>query len=352
MRATIIHGPYDVRVEEVPDPTIHAPHDAIIRVLAACVCGSDLWHYRGQATGALPRPIGHEVVGVVQEVGADVTTLSPGDVVVSPFFYCCGECPPCRWGIHTNCEVGGYYGADDREGHPLPGCQGELLRVPLADGTLVRIDRPEAEIDETLLKSILTISDVMGTGHHAVLAAGTRPGDTVAVVGDGAVGLCAVAAARRIGAERIVLFSRYPERQEIGRRLGATDILTTRGEDGVAELTALLGGYGADRVVEAVGQQESLDQAIAATRPGGRVGVVGVPHGVQGIRPRALFNRNIGIAGGVAPVRAYTEELLADVLADTLDPSPVFDVVMPLSDIADAYAAMDQRRAVKVMVRP
>lgn len=352
MRATIIHGPHDVRIEEVPAPTIHAPHDAVIRVLAACVCGSDLWHYRGQATGELPRPIGHEVVGVVEEVGADVATLSPGDVVVSPFFYCCGECRPCRWGMHTNCEVGGWYGAPDREGNPLPGCQGELLRVPRADGTLVRVDRPEADIDETLLKSVLTVSDVMGTGHHAVVAAGTKPGDTVAVVGDGAVGLCAVAAARRIGAERIVLFSRYPQRQEIGRTLGATDILTERGEEGVAALTDLLGGYGADVVVEAVGQQESLDQALASARPGGRVGVVGVPHGVQAIRPRALFNRNIGVSGGVAPVRAYTEELLADVRAGSLDPSPVFDLVLPLAEVGEAYAAMDERRAVKVMLRP
>lgn len=353
MRATVLHAAHDVRVEERPDPTLLAPSDAVVRVLAACVCGSDLWHYRGVVPVREPRTIGHEMVAVVEQVGDEVTTVRPGDVTIAPFSYSCGECFACRHGIHTSCERGGFWGAPDGDGLPTGHCQAEAVRVPLADGTLVPAGVDSRDVDDTLLAHLLALSDVMGTGHHAAAAASLRGGETVAVVGDGAVGLSAVIAAERLGAGRIVIFSRHADRQELARRLGATDVVATRGDEGAAELTDLLGVPGADVVLEAVGTDESMDQAIASARPGGTVGYVGVPNGVtRGIRPRSMFGRNIGLAGGVAPVRAYIPGLLADVHAGRIEPGVVFTASVPLDGVAEAYAAMDERREIKVMVRP
>ncbi|MFD1506026.1 zinc-dependent alcohol dehydrogenase family protein [Georgenia yuyongxinii] len=348
MRATTIYGPGDIRLEEAPDPTVRQPGDAVVRVTAACVCGSDLWRYRGVVPTRKPTRIGHEFVGVVEEVGAEVRSLAPGDFVIAPFAYSCGECVSCRHGIQTSCERGGYWGGPDRDGLPVDGGQGEYVRVPLADGTLVGV--PEVP-DDDLLPSLLTLTDVMGTGHHAALRGGAGPGRTVAVVGDGAVGLCAVLAARRLGAERVVIFSRHPDRQAVARQFGADDVIAARGEDGVGELRDLLGAPGADVVLEAVGNQDAMEQAIAAARPGGNVGYVGVPNGISHLSLRPLFNRNVNLLGGVAPVRAYLEELLADVLDGTIAPWRVFDSTMPLDDVAAAYAAMDDRTAIKVMLR-
>lgn len=349
MRATMIHGPGDVRLEEVADPRILRPGDAVVRVTAACVCGSDLWRYRGVVPVREPGRIGHEFVGVVEEVGTQVRTLVPGDFVVAPFAYSCGECFSCVRGVQTSCERGGFWGGPDRDGTLVDGGQGEHVRVPLADGTLVKV--PEVP-DDGLLPSILTLTDVMGTGHHAALRGGVRPGATVAVVGDGAVGLCAVLAARRLGAQRVVIFSRHPDRQAVARQLGADDVIAARGEDGVGELRDLLGAPGADVVLEAVGNQDAMEQAIAAARPGGNVGYVGVPNGIAHLSIRPLFSRNVNLLGGVAPVRAYLEELLADVLDGTLAPGRVFDRTLPLDDVAAAYAAMDDREAIKVLLRP
>jgi hypothetical protein len=349
MRATMIHGQGDVRIEEVPQPRIAASADAVVRVVAACVCGSDLWRYRGVAHVPRPVRIGHEFVGVVEEIGDDVRTIAPGDFVIAPFVYSCGTCVNCRHGIQTSCLRGGDWGRPDRDGHPVDAGQGEYVRSPLADGTLVKVP---ADVGENLLPSLLALSDVMGTGHHAALRGGVAPGTSVAVVGDGAVGLSAVLAARRLGAERVVLFSRHPARQAVGRSFGADDVIESRGDDGVAELTDLLAAPGADVVLEAVGTQSAMEQAIAAARPGGNVGYVGVPAGISALPIHTMFGRNVNLLGGVAPVRAYIEELLADVLDGTIDPGRVFDLTLPLDDVAKAYAAMDTRTAIKVMLRP
>jgi threonine dehydrogenase-like Zn-dependent dehydrogenase len=347
--ATTIHAPGDIRLEEVPDPHVLRPTDAVVRVSAACVCGSDLWRYRGVVPVPRPSRIGHEFVGVVTDVGDEVRTVSPGDFVIAPFSYSCGTCVNCRNGIQTSCLNGGFWAGRDREDLPVDGGQGEQVRVPWADGTLVRT--PQIP-DDAILPALLTLTDVLGTGHHAAVRGGVRPGSVVAVVGDGAVGLCAVLAARRLGAERVVIFSRHPDRQDIARRFGVDDVVTTRGDEGVEELRDLLDGPGADVVLEAVGNQDSMEQAVAAARPGGTVGYVGVPNGVTELPMRALFNRNVGLAGGVAPVRAYLEELLPEVLGGSLAPAAVFDRTVPLAEVAEAYAAMDRREAVKVMLRP
>lgn len=349
MRATTIYGAHDVRLEEAPDPAILRPTDAVVRVQAACVCGSDLWRYRGDVPVHEPSRIGHEFLGVVEDVGAEVTSVRPGDVVIAPFSYSCGQCIPCRDGVYTSCVRGGFWAGKDREGLPVDGGQGEAVRVPLADGTLVAL--PEAP-GEDRLAALLTLTDVMGTGHHAAVRGGVRAGSVVAVVGDGAVGLCAVLAARRLGADRVVAFSRHAPRQALAREFGADDVIAARGEEGVAELTELLGGTGADVVIEAVGTQSAMEQAVAAARPGGNVGYVGVPNGIEALPVRQLFNRNVNLLGGVAPVRAYMGELLPEVLDGRLDPSGVFDRTMPLTDVAQAYAAMDAREAVKVMLLP
>ncbi|MEA5454143.1 zinc-dependent alcohol dehydrogenase family protein [Sinomonas sp. JGH33] len=351
MRAVVIHGPRDIRVEDRPDPTLHAPGDAIVRVVAACVCGSDLWPYRGVRPTADPHPIGHEFVGVVEAVGDGVTSVSAGDFVVAPWAVSCGVCPQCLNGVQVACDRRASWGGTDDLGFPVDGGQGERVRVPMADGTLVPV-AGVTDPDEPLLKSLLTLSDVMGTGHHAALAARVGPGRSVVVVGDGAVGLCGILAARRLGAERIIAMSRHTDRAELARRFGATDVVAERGKAAAAAVRGLLGGVLADSALECVGTSESMDQALRCVRPGGSLGFVGVPAGGAELPIGVLFSKNIAVAGGAASTRAYLPELLEDVLAGSIAPGLVFDAVMPLEDAAKAYAAMDERRAIKVMLRP
>ena len=347
VRATLIHAPGDVRSEQVPDPTLVQDTDALVRVVASCVCGSDLWPYRGENPVDGPSRIGHEFVGIVEQLGAEVRTLNHGDFVVAPFVYSDGVCAHCQRGVHTSCLRGGFYGGDDRDGHFVDGGQGEVVRVPFADGTLVATpDQP----DEALVPALLALSDVMGTGHHAAVTAGVGPGATVAVVGDGAVGLCGVLAAGRLGAERIIAMSRHEPRQALARRFGADEVVAARGEEGVTAVHELADGVGADAVLECVGTGSAMQQAIGCARPGGRVGYVGVPHGVE-LPIGDMFATNVGIVGGVAPVRAYLPDLLDDVWAGRLDPGPVFDLELPLDQVAAGYAAMDERRAVKTLLR-
>lgn len=350
MRATLIHGTEDIRSEQVPDPKVQLPGDAVVRVTAACVCGSDLWPYRGipQAVPE-PRRIGHEFVGVVEEVGADVTGVRPGDFVIAPFALSDGSCAHCRNGIHTSCVNGAWWGQTDQSGLVIDGGQGERVRVPMASSVLV----PTPEMpDDALVPSLLTLSDVMGTGHHAAVAAGVGPGRTVVVVGDGAVGLCAVLAARRLGAATVVAMSRHADRQALAREFGADVVLAERGDEGVAAVMELTDGVGADAVLECVGTRESMEQALASTRPGGRVGYVGVPNGGAELPIRQLFGRNVTVGGGVAPVRAYIPELLPDVLSGAIDPGRVFDARFALADVADAYRAMHERTAIKSLLIP
>ena len=349
MRATVIHGPHDVRLEEVPDPHVQLPTDALVRVVASCVCGSDLWPYRGVNPTPRPRRIGHELVGVVEEVGSAVTMVKPGDFVVAPFTISDNTCVHCRNGIQTSCVHGGGWGAVNDDGLLADGGQGERVRVPYADGTLVVAPGVP---DDALLPGVLACSDVMGTGHHAARSARVGTGSTVVVVGDGAVGLCAVIASKRLGAERIVAMSRNPDRQALAGRFGATDLVPERGVEGVAHVMDLLDGVGADCALECVGTKESMQQAFDVARPGGRVGFVGVPAGGPELSVRQMFGSNVGVAGGVAPVRSYIPELLADVWSGGIEPGLVFDLTLPLDRVADAYAAMDERRAVKAMLLP
>lgn len=349
MLATVLHAARDVRVEEVPDPVLSTGADAIVRVVAACVCGSDLWPYRGVTPTDEPRRIGHEFVGVVEQVGDEVARVRVGDFVIAPFYVCDGTCVNCRNGVSTSCLNGGWWGSDDRFGGFADGGQGERVRVPLADGTLAVVPGPVGD-DE--IPGLLTLSDVMGTGYHAAVSAGVTAGDTVAVVGDGAVGLCAVIAAKRLGATTIIAMSRHPQRQALAREFGATHIVEERADAGIERIRELTGGIGADRVLECVGTKESMDQALRSTRPGGTVGYVGVPNGGPELPIRPMFNRNIGVNGGVAPVRGYIEELLPDVRSGAIRPGLVFDLEVPLADAAEAYAAMDERRATKVLLRP
>ena len=349
MRATLIHAPRDIRVEDVPDPVISTPGDAVVRVVAACVCGSDLWPYRGVTDTTEPRRIGHEFVGVVEATGSEVSTVKVGDFVIAPFVISDGTCVHCRHGMQTSCSHGASWGGKDADGHLIDAGQGAAARVPMADGTLVASPAPA---DDAMLASLLALSDVMGTGHHAARAAGVGTGSTVVVVGDGAVGLCGVLAARRLGAERIIAMSRHADRQALATTFGATDIVAARGDEGVADVTDLLGGTGADAVLECVGTKESMQQAIDSARPGGRVGYVGVPVGGAELPIRQLFGSNVSVGGGVAPVRAYLPELLEDVLAGVIDPGKVFDLVLPLEQAPEAYAAMDERRAIKAMLKP
>ena len=351
MRAAIIHGPGDIRVEERPDPEILAPTDAIVRVSATCVCGSDLWPYRGIREPGRPHPIGHELIGVVEATGDAVQALSVGDFVIAPWAISCGECPPCRNGVQTSCERRASWGGRDEHGLPVDGGQGEAVRVPHADATLVAVPGV-TEPGEELAKSLLTLSDVMGTGHHAAISAKVGPGRTVVVVGDGAVGLCGVLAAKRLGAERIIAMSRYDDRAALAREFGATDVVAERGKAAAEKVKALLGGVLADSVLECVGTAESMDQALRCTRPGGSVGFVGVPAGGAELPIGVLFSKNIAVAGGAAPTREYLPELLEDVLSGKINPGKVFDAVMPLDDAAEAYRAMDDRRAIKVLLRP
>jgi threonine dehydrogenase-like Zn-dependent dehydrogenase len=349
MRANVIHGKGDVRVEDRPDPGIRRPADAVVRVVAACVCGSDLWPYRGVGEVGSPRPIGHEFVGIVEEIGDEVRTVRPGDFVIAPFVASDGTCPHCRNGITTSCDNRADWGRDDRDGLPVDGGQGQYVRVPWADGTLVAT--PSVP-DAALVPSLLTLSDVMCTGHHAAVAAQAGPGRSVVVVGDGAVGLSGVLAARRLGAERIIAMSRHASRQALATEFGATDIVAERGEEGAAKVRELLGGVLADAVLECVGTKESMEQALAVTRPGGHLGYVGVPAGGPELPIGRLFANNITVAGGVAPARAYIPDLLPDVLSGAIDPGRVFDLTLPLEKAPDAYAAMDERTAIKVLLEP
>lgn len=348
MKATILHGTRDIRVEEVDDPTLQRPTDALVRVTAACVCGSDLWPYRGINEVTKARRIGHEFVGIVEEVGADVRSLRPGDFVIAPFLFSDNTCPHCLVGMQSACQNGGGYGGRDREGLMVDGGQGEYVRVPLADGTLVATREVP---DDSLVPSLLTLSDVMGTGWHAAVAAGVQEGDTIVVVGDGAVGLCGVLAAARMGAERVVAMSRHESRQRLAKQFGATDIVAERGDDGEAAVLELTEGVGADAVLECVGTGEAMTTAIAVARPGATVGYVGVPHGVE-LPIGTMFGRNIGVGGGVAPVRQYLPRLRDEVLSGAINPGAVFDLELPLDEVAEAYAAMDERRAIKSLVRP
>lgn len=349
MRTTFIYGPRDIRSEIVADSTIQRPTDALVRVEASCICGSDLWSYRGIRETPQPHPIGHEFVGVVEQVGSEVTTVRPGQFVIAPFTISDNTCVNCRNGVQTSCLRVGWWGGSDADGLAVDGCQSELVRVPLADGTLVATDEhPGAG----LIPSLLALSDVMSTGHHAAVAAGVGPGTTVAVVGDGAVGLCAVIAARRLGAERIALMSRHESRQKLGMDFGADTVVEERGDDGIARIHDLFDGIGPDAVLECVGTGQSMDQAIRAVRPGGRVGYVGVPAGGAELPIATMFSNNITVGGGVAPVRSYLPQLLPDVLSGVLDPGRVFDLTLPLADVAEGYAAMDERRAIKVLLQP
>ncbi|MGL3807743.1 zinc-dependent alcohol dehydrogenase family protein [Paeniglutamicibacter sp. R2-26] len=351
MRATLIHGPRDIRVEDCPDPVLLAGTDALVRVTAACVCGSDLWPYRGVNQIPKPRRIGHEFIGVVTAVGDEVSTLKAGDFVVAPWANSCGECPPCRNGVHVACEHRAVRGGKDEHGLPVDGGQGEAVRVPNADGTLVPVPGV-SEPDEALSKSLLALSDVMGTGHHAALGAKVAPERSVVVVGDGAVGLSGVLAAKRLGATRIIAMSRHADRTELALTFGATDVVAERGTEAADKVRELLGGVLADSVLECVGTAESLGQALACTRPGGAIGFVGVPHGEDPLPLYELFSKNISLAGGAASTRAYLPELLEAVLAGDINPGLVFDTVMGLEQAPEAYAAMDERRSIKVMLVP
>jgi threonine dehydrogenase-like Zn-dependent dehydrogenase len=344
VKATVYHAPADVRVETVPDPSLQQPTDAIVRVTHACICGSDLWFYRGEAKWEAGWRTGHEFMGVVEAVGASVTTVKVGDRVLAPFAYSDGTCEFCRKNLQTSCLHGDFWGGAHDDGG-----QGEAVRCPLADGTLVKIPDNAAN-DERLLAAILPLTDVMGTGHHAALSAGVKPGMTVAVIGDGAVGLCGVLAAKRLGAERIIAFGRHESRLTIAKRFGATDVVSERGEEAVARVIEMTGG-GPQAVPECVGNEGSMQMATGMARPGSTVGFVGVPYGAdKGLNLKRMFGENVALRGGVAPVRAYIPELLADVLAGKLDPSPVFDRTVDLAGVPGGYAAMDGRSAIKVMV--
>jgi threonine dehydrogenase-like Zn-dependent dehydrogenase len=341
MRAAIFRGPRDIDVGERPDPVIQEPTDAIVRVVLACVCGSDLWYYRGESPHAVGS-IGHEFIGVVEETGADVAPLSPGDLVVAPFIYSDMTCPNCQHGSTISCKRGGSFGNGT-----IDGGQGQAVRVPLAGSTLVRV--PGSGHSDQMLRSLLTLSDVMATGHHAAISAGVQPGDVAAVVGDGAVGLSAVLAARRLGAERVIAVSRHPDRQAVAKAFGATDIVAARGEEATVAVMDLTGGIGADASLECVGTPQAIATAFAIARPGSTVGMVGVPHGDVPMAP--TFFRNVGWRGGPAPARIYIPQLLDDVLSGAINPGRVLNYETDLDHVADAYAAMDERRAIKSLIR-
>jgi threonine dehydrogenase-like Zn-dependent dehydrogenase len=341
MRAAIFNEPCSITVGNRRDPSIVEPTDAIVRVVLACVCGSDLWYYRGDSPFE-PGPIGHEFIGVVEDVGADVRHVGRGELVIAPFAFSDGTCPHCRHGITSACVAGGFYPSNGDGG------QGEAVRVPLADGSLVGV--PGSGHSDEMLASLLTLSDVMSTGHHAAVCADVRPGGTVAVVGDGAVGLSGVLAARRLGAQRIIALSRNPVRQLVARDFGATDVVEQRGEEATAAVMELTDGVGVDATLECVGTGQAMQTALSIARPGSMVGYVGVPHGVE-LPIGDMFFRNKGVRGGSAPARAYIPELLDDVLEGRIDPGRVLDYETDLEGIADAYAAMDERRAIKSLVR-
>jgi threonine dehydrogenase-like Zn-dependent dehydrogenase len=347
MRATFLYGAGDIRVETVPDPIIQQPTDAIVRTVRSCICGSDLHPYHSAPASEHGHPIGHELIAVVEEVGADVRSIRPGDFVIAPFAYQDNTCVFCREGMQTSCVHGGFYG---RRG--VGGLQASLARIPLADGSLVRVpDVDPSTADESLLASLLTLSDVYLTGHHAAYMADVQPGRTVTVIGDGAVGLSAVLASRQMGAERIILMGRHTARTDLGREFGATDVVADRGADGIAQVLDLTDGEGSHVVLEAVGHLPAYEQAYGIVRPGGIISRVGVPQYTDApIGSASLFGKNARLAGGPAPVRAYLEDGIAQVLAGEIDPGRVFDLTLSIDDAADGYRAMDSREALKVML--
>jgi threonine dehydrogenase-like Zn-dependent dehydrogenase len=338
MKGAVLYGPRDVRFEDRAEPTILKPTDAVIRIAATCICGSDLWPYRGAQPIRGPAPMGHEYCGIVEEVGSAVKSVRPGQFVLGSFFASDNTCAHCHHGYQTSCQ----------QKEPVVGAQAPLLRVPLADGTLVATtDRPSDDV----IPSLLALSDVMGTGWFAADAACVRPGSTVVVVGDGAVGLLAVLSARQMGAERIIAMSRHTARQNVAREFGATEIVTERGDEGAAWIMELTNGIGADSVLECVGTQESMIQAIGATRPGGYMSYVGVPHGVE-LDGAELFFTHVRLHGGPAPVRRYLPDLIDLVLRGEINPGKVFDLTLPLDQVAEGYRAMDERRAIKALLVP
>jgi threonine dehydrogenase-like Zn-dependent dehydrogenase len=337
MQGAVLYALRDVRIEQRDDPQITEPTDAIIRLSVTCICGSDLWPYRGISPVTEPSPIGHEYCGIVEEVGSDVRSIRPGQFVIGSFFASDNTCPHCQAGFQTSCQY--------RE--IIEGAQAQWLRVPLADGTLVPTP---GQPDDDLIPSLLTLSDVMGTGWFAAVAANVRPGMTVAVVGDGAVGLLGVLSAARMGAERIIAMSRHAPRQKLAVEFGATDLVTERGDDGVARIKDMTDGVGADAVLECVGTAESMTQAMRSTRPGGFVGFVGVPHGVN-VPGEELFFSHVGLRGGPAPVRRFLPELIELVCNHEINPGKVFDLTLPLHQVAEGYRAMDERRAIKTLLR-
>jgi threonine dehydrogenase-like Zn-dependent dehydrogenase len=344
MRATIMYSAGDVRVQDVPDATIADPTDALVRVTNACICGSDLWPYASMEPSEAGQSMGHEAIGVVEEVGADVRTIKPGDVVVMPFAFSDGTCAFCHEGLHTACVHVGFFGNNG-----MNGAQAEALRVPYADGTLFPL--PVGE-DHALMPSLLTLSDVLGTGHHAAVVAKVEAGKSVAVVGDGAVGLCGVIAAKRLGAEQIIILGRHPDRIAVAKDFGATDVVSERGDEAVERVRELTGGFGAHSVLECVGHGEAMVTALGITRPGGAVGRVGLPQHEAIPTTLQTFFDNVTIGGGPAPARAYIEELLPDVLEGRIVPGRVFDRVIGLDEVPDGYRAMNDREAIKVMVTP
>lgn len=344
MRATLMYQAGDVRIETIPDASIQQPTDAVIRIVRACICGSDLWPYRLKEADGIGQNMGHEAIGRVEAVGREVRRIKVGDVVIMPFAWSDGSCDFCHEGLHTACSHGGFFGNAD-----VGGAQAEALRIPQADGTLYPL--PVGE-DHALMASLLTLSDVMGTGHHAAVVSRVGQGRRAAVIGDGAVGLCAVIAAKRLGAEQIILMGRHPDRIALARQFGATDVVSERGKEAVERVRALTGGQGVHSVLECVGTEQAMATSMGIVRAGGAVGRVGVPH--YDVIPKAqpMFYRNVLVGGGPAPVRAYIDELLPDVLEGRIQPGLVFDRTVTLDDVPDGYRAMDAREAIKVMVRP
>lgn len=343
MRATIMHKARDVTIENVPDATIIEPTDALIRVTRACICGSDLWPYNDGPNVEHQR-MGHESIGVVEDVGSDVHTIERGQVVIMPFTDSDGTCMFCEEGLQTACVHRDFFGNGN-----LDGAQAEGMRIPMADGTLYPVDVGE---DDALMPSLLTLSDVMGTGHHAAVTARVRRGGTVAVVGDGAVGICGVIAAKRLGAEQIIIMGRHQARIDLAKEFGATDVVSERGDEAIEHVRELTGGFGAQSVLECVGTEQAMDTCMGVVRPGGAVGRVGVPHYEAINGAQQMFYNNVIVAGGPAPTRAYIGELLPDVMEGRIDPGRVFDRTVGLDGVPDGYRAMNEREALKVLIRP
>ena len=344
MRATMMYKAGDVRIENVPDATIQNSTDALIRVTRACICGSDLWPYRDMAPDESGRPMGHEAIGVVEAVGKDVRTIKAGDVVVMPLAYSDGVCDFCHEGLQTACVHGGFFGSNE-----VGGAQAEALRIPHADGTLFTL--PVGE-DDALMPALLTLSDVMGTGHHAAVVARVGRSKKAAVIGDGAVGLCAVIAAKRLGAEQIIILGRHPDRIALAKQFGATDVVSERGDAAIERVRELTGGFGVHAVLECVGSDHAMATAVGIARAGGAIGRVGVPHYEVVPQAQPMFYRNVMVGGGPAPVRAYIEELLPDVLEGRIQPGRVFDRTVGLDGVPGGYRAMNERESIKVMVKP